>query len=72
MNVNVTSMGVHVTSAIEAWFETFQPKDTMNDRGIRMTAPGQSNHFAAPEHGSQRLTSTYFFRDAVQTQRCLV
>src|SRR5262245_15414272 len=70
MDVNIATITIDRSAAIEAALQTFQPKNAMHDSGVGLSLPGQARHLPAAKNGADRLAAPDLFRDAVQTQRC--
>lgn len=70
VNVNVASARIHIATAVEARFETFQPENAAGDFGVRkFRLRGVADGFARFENRSRRCASADFFRDSMQSQR---
>ena len=60
VDVNVTRVRIHVAAAIEAGFESFQPKDAHGDFGVRKFRLRRvADDFARLENRARRFARTF-------------
>lgn len=68
VDVDVATEGVHVSAAVEAGFETFEPEDPVGDGGVGAPAPGEAYGLAGLEDRTDGPTGADLGGDAVQSE----
>jgi|GEM_PF-1915129 len=72
MDVDISSVRVHVAATIEAGLEALEPKYSVSDRRSRMPLPRQTGRLPAAKHRADGPAAANLFRDAMQAKRSLV
>ena len=68
MNVNITGVRVHVSTAIETGFESFEPQNARGDFGVWHSLPGIANWPATFKNRSRRPAAANLFHNSMQSQ----
>lgn len=69
VDVDVAGVRIHVTTTVEARFQSFQPENARGDFSVRQAFPGVADGPAAFENRSGRPAAADFFHNAMQSER---
>src|SRR5580692_111520 len=73
VDLDIAGVGIHITAAIEARLQPFQPEDACRDFGVgKLRLRDMANDFASFENCSGLYPSADFLGDAVESQRRLI
>ena len=72
VDVNITSVCVHVAASVEARFQALQPENAMRDHGRWPSFPRETDHLTSAEHSADRPAGTDLLSDTMQPKWSLV